>query len=164
MNIFIGNLPFSTTDADVKALFKPYGVLTFLSLRKKSGKNARAFGLVTMANEEQVEAAINSLDQQNFMGYPIAVTRERIKEVKPIVKSKELQQEHVEVKPHIPVVDPAAKVIGEKSPVVKKSKKDLKLKPRSRGPKAWEKRKGRGTTKAWKKKPGGIKKKFRTSA
>jgi hypothetical protein len=55
-----------------------------------------------------------------------------------------------------------------KKPEFKTNKKEAKPKtfvkksasPRS-GPKSWEKRKGTGTTKPWKKTPGGIKKKFR---
>lgn len=55
------------------------------------------------------------------------------------------------------------KEVKEVKEVKAAPKKKAPLKKVKRGLSAWEKRKGKGTTKSWKKTPGGVKKKFKFS-
>jgi len=137
MNIFVGNLSFSATENDVKNVFEAFGTVSSVSIKKKSGKNSRGFGFVGMPDELQAQSAIAGLQNKDFMGRTLIVSIERPKAVKPKKVHKETPKIFT------------APIIPEK-----KSSK-------TSGAKVWQKRKGRGTAKPWKKKPGGVNKKFK---
>jgi len=139
MRIFVGNLLFTSTKDDVQKLFEAFGDVVSVSIRHKSGKNLRSFGFVEMPDENQASSAIAALEGKNFKGRILNVTPERVN----VEKSK----------PTIIFPVPEIKEIPE----IKEKKFHTKL--RKTG--SWEKRKGKGKTKGWKKKPGGVKKKFR---
>ncbi|MBI5400002.1 RNA-binding protein [Candidatus Saganbacteria bacterium] len=65
-SIFVGNLPWSTTDADLSAKFSEFG--TVLSARvvtdKLTGKS-RGFGFVDM-NDEDAPKAISAMNGQKW--------------------------------------------------------------------------------------------------
>jgi RNA recognition motif-containing protein len=163
MNIFVGNLSFSATEADVKVLFEAFGLVSSVSIKKKSGKNSRGFGFVVMPDDLQAEAALAALEGKDFMGRPLSVSIQRPKPVKPKKNYKEIKRLKMEAK-NAPVVVEELPTIPEKKPERKPSKKIELAEKRftqPAGAQAWEKRKGRGTAKPWKKKPGGVNKKFR---
>ena len=173
MNIFVGNLSFLATENDVKGVFEAFGAVSSVSIKKKSGKNSRGFGFVSMPDDQQAEAAIAGLQNKEFMGRPLSVSVERPKAVKPKKDYKEIKRVRLEAKNNSPVTF-VAPIISEKEIKSKTFKKfEKEDKPRKRiwneaikfsqptGAQAWEKRKGRGTAKPWKKKPGGVNKKFK---
>ncbi len=161
MNIFVGNLSFSATENDVKSIFEAFGAVSSVRIKKKSGQNSRGFGFVSMPDDGQAQAAIAGLQDKEFMGRPLSVSIERPKAVKPKKDYKEIKRLRLEAKNKPPAVF-VAPIIPEKE-----------IKPRKRiwnearkfsppaGAQAWEKRKGRGAAKPWKKKPGGVNKKFK---
>ena len=173
MNIFVGNLSFSATENDVKAVFEAFGIVTSVKIKKKSGKNSRGFGFVAMPDDLQANAAIAALQDKEFMGRPLKVSAERPKPVKPKKDYKEIKRLRLESK--------MAATVEFKAPIITEKEIRPKLfnkienedKPRRKfvedakkfaepaGAQAWEKRKGRGTAKPWKKKPGGVNKKFK---
>ena len=173
MNIFVGNLSFSATEADVKALFEVFGAVASVKIKKKSGQNSRGFGFVTMPDDIQAQAAILGLLDKDFMGRPLSVSAERPKAVKPKKDYKEIKRQKLEakIKPTVEFVAPVIpeKVIEPKSfkkfekedKPRKKFREDAKKFAQPAGAQVWEKRKGRGTAKPWKKKPGGVNKKFK---
>jgi len=174
MNIFVGNLSFSATEDDVKVLFETFGTVASVRIKKKSGKNSRGFGFVTMPDDLQAQAAIAGLEDKEFMGRPLSVSVKRPKAVKPKKDYKEIKRLRLEAK-NKPAAVFEAPIITEKEIKPKAYKKfEKENKPRRKfredarkfsqpvGAQAWKKRKGRGTTKPWKKKPGGVNKKFRT--
>lgn len=71
MNIFVGNLSFDSTEADVRKLFEGFGnvasVVIVMSKEKKAPKS-RGFGFVEMPDEQQALAAIAALNENEFMG------------------------------------------------------------------------------------------------
>lgn len=142
MRIFVGNLPFAATSDDVKKIFEPFGNVVTVSIQKKSGKNSRGFGFVTMMDEAQAQAAITALENKEFMGRSLSVVPELVKVKKAKVKKV--------VEP--PIIN---EVVADK-PLIKSKK----INKTSRSG-VWQKRKGTGTSKSWKKKPGGVKKKFK---
>jgi RNA recognition motif-containing protein len=151
MNLFVGNLPFSSTENDVKALFEGFGTVSLVRIKKKSGQNSRGFGFVSMPDDLQAQAAIAGLNGKDFVGRALIVTVERPKPVKPKKDYKEIKRLRQEAKNDpLPVFE--APTIPEK---------EEKKFSQPTGAQVWEKRKGRGTAKPWKKKPGGVNKKFR---
>jgi len=173
MNIFVGNLSFQATENDVKVVFEAFGAVSLVRIKKKSGKNSRGFGFVTMPDDLQAQAAITGLEGKEFMGRAMSVSAQRPKPVKPKKDYKEIKRLRLEAKKKAPV-EFKAPIIPEKEVSPKSFKKfDKEDKPRRKfskdakkfaqpaGAKAWEKRKGRGTAKPWKKKPGGVNKKFK---
>ncbi len=161
MNIFVGNLSFSATENDVKAVFEVFGAVSSVSIKKKSGKNSRGFGFVSMPDELQAQAAIAGLQNKEFMGRPLSVSIERPKAVKPKKDYKEIKRLRLESKNN-PPADFVAPIIPEKETKPRKRIwNEARKFSQPAGAQAWEKRKGRGTAKPWKKKPGGVNKKFK---
>lgn len=69
MNIFIGNLSFEATEADVYKIFIKFGAVTFISIvKEKKGVKSRGFGFIEMPDEKQAKAAIIALNGKEFMG------------------------------------------------------------------------------------------------
>lgn len=160
MNIFVGNLSFSSNDNDVKILFEKFGTVLKVSIKKKSGNNSRGFGFVTMPDDAQAQAAIEGLQNKEFMGRALNVSMERPKAVKHKKDYKEIKRIQLESKnDHSEFIAPEIPEKNEKLP--KRVWKENKRSSKPSGSKVWEKRKGRGTSKPWKKKPGGVNKKFK---
>lgn len=81
--IYVGNLPFSTTEEDVKGVFEAYGSIESINLimDRETGR-FRGFGFVEMS-EEEAENAIKSLDGQDFGGRPLKVNEARERQPRP---------------------------------------------------------------------------------
>ena len=66
--IYVGNLPFSATDAEVQTLFEAYGTVNDVSLIMDRGTGRfRGFGFVEM-DDEDATTAIKELDGKDFGG------------------------------------------------------------------------------------------------
>ena len=77
MNIFVANLSFDATEADMRKLFEGFGNVASVAIvmrKERKGSKSRGFGFVDMPDEEQVLAAIAALDGQEFMGRPLDVS------------------------------------------------------------------------------------------
>ncbi|MCY3931845.1 MAG: RNA-binding protein [Acidobacteria bacterium] len=77
--IYVGNLPFDTTEEAVRALFQAHGDVTEVSLinDRETGR-PRGFGFVEMASGGQ--EAISALDRQQFGGRTLRVNEARPRE------------------------------------------------------------------------------------
>jgi RNA recognition motif-containing protein len=80
-NLFVGNMSFQTTSADLKALFEPFGQLArvHVAMDRETGR-ARGFGFVEMINDAEAAAAIAALDGKDMGGRNIKVNEARPKE------------------------------------------------------------------------------------
>ena len=161
MNIFVGNLSFQATENDVKGVFEAFGIVSSVSIKKKSGKNSRGFGFVSMPDDLQAQAAIAGLQDKEFMGRVLSVSVERPKVVKPKKDYKEIKRSRLEAKNKPPVAFVAPIIPEKEVKPRRKIREDVKKFSQPAGAQTWEKRKGRGITKPWKKKPGGVNKKFK---
>jgi cold-inducible RNA-binding protein len=75
MNIFVGNLSYSTTDDTLRTLFEQHGdVSSAKVISSRETGRSRGFGFVEMPNDEQARAAIAALDAQEFEGRPLKVS------------------------------------------------------------------------------------------
>lgn len=73
-NIYVGNLPWSTTTDDLYAMFQQYGAVTRAQVvtDRETGRS-RGFGFVEMPNEPEAQAAIAALNEQPMNGRPLTV-------------------------------------------------------------------------------------------
>ncbi len=75
MNIFVGNLAYSITESDLRALFEEFGELQSAKLitDRESGRS-RGFGFVEMENAD-ADAAIKALNGKDIDGRNIKVNQ-----------------------------------------------------------------------------------------
>ncbi|MCP4963618.1 MAG: RNA-binding protein [bacterium] len=78
MNIYVGNLPFSSAGADLEELFGEYGQVDSASVisDRETGRS-RGFGFVEMANDDEARKAIEELDGADFDGRNLRVNEAR---------------------------------------------------------------------------------------
>ena len=74
MNIFVGNLPFSATEEELRQLFSPYGGIDRVAIitDRETGRS-RGFGFVEMAADARAQDAINELDGTELNGRPLRI-------------------------------------------------------------------------------------------
>jgi cold-inducible RNA-binding protein len=80
MNIYVGNLPFTTTAQDLENLFGEFGTVESAAIinDRETGRS-RGFGFVEMPNEEGSKA-ISELDGRDFNGRALKVNEARPRE------------------------------------------------------------------------------------
>ena len=88
MKLYVGNISFTVTEADLQHIFEQFGSVTELkvSTDRETGQ-PRGFAFVTMSTEPEARAAIKSLDGKEFGGRPLKVSEARPKEERPIRSS-----------------------------------------------------------------------------
>jgi RNA recognition motif-containing protein len=76
--IYVGNLPWSYASSDLEALFKEYGDVAAAEviMDRETGRS-RGFGFVQMANDADMDAAINGLNGHDCGGRPLVVNEAR---------------------------------------------------------------------------------------
>lgn len=73
-SIYVGNLPWSTTPEDLRALFEPYGeVENARIITDRETGRSRGFGFVDMADEEAARRAIAELHNYEYGGRTLTV-------------------------------------------------------------------------------------------
>src|SRR5580698_9644963 len=79
-NLYVGNLPFRTSDQDLQEHFSQAGQVTSVNIimDKFSGKS-RGFGFVEMATEEEAKKAVEQLHGSQLDGRAITVAEARPK-------------------------------------------------------------------------------------
>src|SRR5579872_5567305 len=79
-NLFVGNMSFQTTEADLRALFAPFGTVTrvHLAMDRETGR-ARGFAFVEMPNDAEAAKAIAGLDGKEVGGRNLKVNEARPK-------------------------------------------------------------------------------------
>ena len=81
MNIFVGNLAFSTTDRDIRQLFEPYGVVDTINIiTDRYTGQSRGFGFVEMPDSAAAKAAIQGLQGQALGGRTLNVNEAKPRE------------------------------------------------------------------------------------
>ncbi|HWB88973.1 MAG TPA: RNA-binding protein [Acidimicrobiia bacterium] len=79
-NLFVGNLPFTTSSPDLEQLFGRYGSVTRAQvITDRDTGRSRGFGFVEMDSADEAQRAIDELDGSDFGGRQIKVNvaRER---------------------------------------------------------------------------------------
>ena len=78
MNIYIGNLPYSISEDELRELFAVHGEVSSASIimDRESGRS-KGFGFVEMPDKAQGESAINALNESNVQGRNVRVNEAR---------------------------------------------------------------------------------------
>ena len=84
MKLYIGNLPFSATDADLREVFGAHGTVTdaIVMMDRTTGRS-RGFGFVTFSTPEEGKAAIAALSGADMGGRNLTVNEARPMEDRP---------------------------------------------------------------------------------
>ena len=82
--IYVGGLPFKTTEEEMNALFTTYGQVTSAKLitDKYSGQS-RGFGFVEMPDDAEAAAAMEKLNGSDFGGRKLTINEARPMEARP---------------------------------------------------------------------------------
>jgi len=80
MNIYVGNLPYSTTEEDLRQSFEAFGrVDSARVIFDKFTNQSKGFGFVEMPNAAEAQAAISGLDGKQQGGRSLRVNEARPK-------------------------------------------------------------------------------------
>ncbi len=84
MNIYVGNLAYGVTDADLRELFSASGEVSSASviIDKMSGES-KGFGFVEMPSNSDAQAAIKALNEQPLKGRNMRVNEAKPREPRP---------------------------------------------------------------------------------
>jgi RNA recognition motif-containing protein len=74
--LYVGNLSYSTTEADLQRLFEPFGATNVSVITDQDGR-AKGFGFVDVA-DDQLQKAISATDGKDLQGRTL-----RVNEAKP---------------------------------------------------------------------------------
>jgi RNA recognition motif-containing protein len=82
--LYVGNLPYSTVDADLQSLFAAAGTVKSAQVIKdrQSGRS-KGFGFVEMSSTEEAQNAITMFHGKDFSGRPLTVNLARPREDRP---------------------------------------------------------------------------------
>jgi len=74
MNLYVGNLNWQTTEADLQAAFEAYGQVSSVTIIKdKYTGQSRGFGFVEMPNDAEGQAAIDGLNGKEVDGRTLRI-------------------------------------------------------------------------------------------
>jgi RNA recognition motif-containing protein len=78
MNIYVGNLPKSTTNNELMTLFQQYGTVDQARvIHDRETGESRGFGFVEMPKNEEAEAAMEALNGHDLKGRALVVNEAR---------------------------------------------------------------------------------------
>lgn len=79
--IYVGNLPYSTTDQELQDLFATHGSVQSANVvtDRYSGRS-RGFGFVEMGSADEAQQAITALNGSDYQGRNLVVNEARPKE------------------------------------------------------------------------------------
>ncbi len=82
--MYVGNLPFSITEEELRELFEPFGEVSeaALVMDRETGR-PRGFAFVSMATREAMESAIEGLNGQEVGGRALVVNEAKPREDRP---------------------------------------------------------------------------------
>ncbi|MDT9547168.1 MAG: RNA-binding protein [Chlorobium phaeovibrioides] len=81
MNIYVGNLPYTVSEDDLRDAFSEFGQVESANIimDKFSGRS-KGFGFVEMSDDDAAREAIESLHNKDFMGRSIMVNEAKPRE------------------------------------------------------------------------------------
>jgi RNA recognition motif-containing protein len=82
--MYVGNLSYDATDGDLRELFEAHGTVTdvFIVKDRESGR-PRGFAFVSMETPEEMTAAIEALNGEEFLGRALTINEARPREERP---------------------------------------------------------------------------------
>ena len=81
MNIYCGNIAYTTSEDDLRDLFGRHGEVTAVRvITDRDTGRSKGFGFVEMSDDDQAKEAIQALDGNDFMGRDPRVNEARPRE------------------------------------------------------------------------------------
>jgi len=81
VNIFVGNLAFSSTEQDIRQLFEPYGAVdTIKIITDRDTGSLRGFGFVDMPDSRAAQSAMQGLQGKELAGRALNVNEAKPRE------------------------------------------------------------------------------------
>ena len=78
MNIYVGNLPFTITEDELKTMFSEFGEIASANIiNDRYCGQSKGFGFVEMTSQEEAGKAINALNNSDVQGRNIKVSEAR---------------------------------------------------------------------------------------
>ena len=78
--LYVGNLAFSVTEADLRQLFEPFGGVNSVQvIMDRDTGRSKGFAFVEMGDDAAAQEAISSLNGQSLSGRPLTVNEARPK-------------------------------------------------------------------------------------
>lgn len=72
--LYVGNLPFTTTESELRSLFEPYGTVDRVSvISDRETSRPRGFAFVEMADTAEADSATRGLDGYSVTGRALRV-------------------------------------------------------------------------------------------
>jgi cold-inducible RNA-binding protein len=84
VRLFVGNLPYDATEAELRELFAPVGQLSYVTfpIDRESGR-PRGFAFVDFGDRNQADEAIKKFNGTSFKGRTLAINEARARENRP---------------------------------------------------------------------------------
>ena len=84
MRIYVGNLPFSASDDEIRTLFEGFGSVESVHLisDRETGR-PRGFGFVEMENDDEANEAIQALNGSDLGGRTLKINEAKPREPRP---------------------------------------------------------------------------------
>jgi len=83
-NLYVGNLPHSTTEAELRNLFEAHGAVEKITLvTDRDTGRSRGFGFVEMANASEADKAIATLNGTDLGGRTLTINEAKPKAERP---------------------------------------------------------------------------------
>jgi len=83
MNIYVGNLSFDATEADIESAFGEYGDVQSVNIIKdRETGRSRGFGFVEMSDGQAGQQAIEGLNLKQIAGRAVTVNEARQREAR----------------------------------------------------------------------------------
>ena len=84
MNIYVGNLSFTTTEADMKEAFQAFGEVSSCNvITDKYSGQSRGFGFVEMPNKDEAQKAMSALNGKDIKGRTLKVNEAKARTERP---------------------------------------------------------------------------------
>jgi len=79
--LYVGNLGYSVSDADLEQLFAQHGAVQSAQvIQDKMTGRSKGFGFVEMNSDEEAQAAIAALNGKEYAGRPLTVNEAKPRE------------------------------------------------------------------------------------
>ena len=78
MRIYVGNMSFDTDEDDLRQAFEAHGQVDSVAIiTDRDTGRSKGFGFVEMSNDTEAQAAIEGLNDKDFMGRTLNVSQAR---------------------------------------------------------------------------------------
>ena len=84
MNIYVGNLPYTATENDLRTMFENHGeVASVRIITDKFTQKSRGLAFIEMSNDAEAQKAIDDLNGSDYEGRSLKVNVARPREERP---------------------------------------------------------------------------------